>query len=82
MTGDEEAVLKEFLLHHREIEDDGDFETWYLQRYEDAESETHYKHTLHVAQVWKRRFEQGFGAGIAYNMRNAKQPAELTEVFM
>ena len=39
MTGEEEAVLKEYLLHHGEIEDDGDLESWYIKRFEDAESE-------------------------------------------
>jgi hypothetical protein len=37
-----------------------------MRRYEDAESEAYYKHTLHLAQVWKRRYEEGFQAGIAY----------------
>ena len=34
MTGEEEAVLKEYLLHHGEIEDDGDLESWYIKRFE------------------------------------------------
>ena len=60
MTGEEEAVLKEVLLHYGEIEDDKGFEAWYLQRYESGESEDHYKQTLNVAQVWKRRYEEGY----------------------
>ena len=63
MTGEEEAVLKEYLLHHGEIEDDEGFEHWYRQRFEDFESEAYYKHTLNLAQVWKGRFEEGFKAG-------------------
>ena len=70
MTSEEEEVLKEFFLHHGEIEDDEDSRPWYIQRHEDAESEVHYKHTLHLAQVWKRRFEEGFRAGFAHNMPN------------
>ena len=65
MTGEEEAVLKEYLQHDGEIEDDDDFESWYLQRFGDAESEDHYKNTLHLAQVWKRRYEEGLQAGLA-----------------
>ena len=30
MTGEEEAVLKEYLLYHGEIENDGDLEAWYI----------------------------------------------------
>ena len=71
MPGEEEAVLKEYLLHHGEIEDDGDLESWYIKRFEDAESEAHYKHTLHLAQVWKGRFEEGFKAGINHSMLRA-----------
>ena len=63
MTGEEEAVLKEFLLHYGEIEDDEGFEAWYLQRYEGGESEDHYKQTLNVAQVWKRRYEESYQKG-------------------
>jgi hypothetical protein len=65
MTGEEEAVLKEYLQHDGEIEDDDDFESWYLQRFGDAESEDHYKNTLHLAQVWKRRYEEGLQEGLA-----------------
>ena len=43
MTSEEEMVLKEYLSHYGEIEDDEDFEAWYMQRYENAESEAHYK---------------------------------------
>ena len=49
MTGEEEAVLKEFLMHYGEIEDGEGFEAWYLQCYEGGESEDHYKQTLNVA---------------------------------
>ena len=66
MTGEEEAVLTQYLLHYREIENDQNFDPWYMRRYEDAESEAYYKHTLHLAQVWERRYEEGFQAGIAY----------------
>ena len=62
MTGEEEAVLKEFLLHYGEIEDDEGFEAWYLQCYESGGSEDHYKQTLNVAQVW-RRYEEGYQEG-------------------
>ena len=65
MTGEEEAVLKEFLLHYGEVENDEEFEAWYLRRYEGGESESHYKQTLHLAQVWKRRYEEGFQAGLS-----------------
>ena len=68
MTAEEEAVLKEYLLHHGEIETDGDLEFWYIKRFEDTESEAHYKHTLHLAQVWKGRFEEGFKAGIIHSL--------------
>ena len=64
MTGEEEAVLREYLLHHREIGKDEDFEPWYLQRFEDAEAEIYYKHTLEIAQVWKNRFREGFRTGV------------------
>ena len=43
-------VLKEYLSHYGEIEDDEDFEAWYMQRHENAESEAHYKNTLYLAQ--------------------------------
>ena len=62
MTGEEEAVLKEYLRHYGEIENDEDFESWYMQRFDAAESEDHYKHTLHVAQVRKKRYEDGLRA--------------------
>ena len=65
MTGEEEAVLKEFLHHYGETENDEDFESWYMQKFYDSESEGHYKHTLHVAQVWKRRYEEGLQEGLA-----------------
>ena len=51
MTGKEEAVLKECLLHHGEIENDGDLESWYIKRFEHAGTETHYKRTLHLPKV-------------------------------
>ena len=63
MTGEDEAVLKEFLRHYGEIEDDEGFEAWYLRRYKGGKSEDHYKQTLHVAQVWKRRYEEGYQKG-------------------
>ena len=66
MTGEEEAVLTQYLLHYREIENHQNFDSWYMRRYEDAESEGYYKHTLHLAQVWKLRYEEGFQEGIAY----------------
>ena len=56
MSSEEEMVLKEYLSHYGEIEDDEDFEAWYMQRYENAESGAHYKNTLYLAQVWKRRY--------------------------
>ena len=64
MTGEEEAVLTEFLLHYGEIEDDEGFEAWYLRRYESGESEDHYKQPLNVAQVWKPRYEEGYQKGL------------------
>ena len=73
-------MLKEFLLHHGEIEDDDDFELSYMQRFENTESETHYKHTLNLATVWKGRFEEGFKAGASYKTASLKQPDELTQV--
>ena len=51
MTSEEEVILKQYLLHYREIENDQDFDSWYMRRYEDAESEAYYKHTLHLAHV-------------------------------
>ena len=78
MTGEEEAVLKEYLLHHGEIKYDEDFEVWYRQRFEDDDSENHYKHSLHVAQVWKNRYEEGFQNGLAYHMLCNQQPSSLT----
>lgn len=64
MTSEEEAVLREYLLHYKEIEKDEDFEPWYLQRFEDAKAEVYYKHTLEMAQVWKSRFQEGFRTGV------------------
>ena len=63
MTGEEEAVLKEFLLHYGEIEDCEGFEAWYQRRYEGKESEDHYKQTLNLAQLWKRRYNEGYQRG-------------------
>ena len=48
MTGEEEAMIREYLSRHGEVED--------------SESESYYKNTLHLAQVWKRRFEEGLNA--------------------
>ena len=62
MTGEEESMIREYLSRHGEVEDDEDFERWYRQRFEDSESESYYKNTLHLAQVWKRRFEEGLNA--------------------
>ena len=78
MTDEEEVLVKEFLLHHGETEDDDDFELWYLQCFENSESETHYKHTLHLATVWKGRFEEGFKTGASYKTVSLKQPDEST----
>ena len=78
MTGEEEKVLKEFLLHYGEIEDDEGFESWYMPRYHDSESEDHYKQTLDLAQVWKRRYGAGSRAGAAYQMLLSQQPTEFT----
>ena len=64
MTSEEEAALREYLLHHKEIEKDEDFEPWYLQRFEDAKAEVYYKHTLEMAQVWKSRFQEGFRTAV------------------
>ena len=47
----------------REIEEHDDFEPWYLQRFENVEAERYYKHTLEIAQVWKRSFVEGFRKG-------------------
>ena len=82
MTSEEETLLKEHLLHHEEIKDDEDFEAWYMQRFDNAESEVHYKHTLHVAQTWKRSWEAGFRAGFGYRTSAQKQFAESTEALM
>ena len=49
MTGEEEMVLRVYLKDSGEIEDDETSEAWYIQRFEDIESESHYKHTLQVA---------------------------------
>ena len=49
MTGEEEAVVQEELLHYGEIEGDEGFEAWYLRSYESGESEDHYKQNLNVA---------------------------------
>ena len=78
MTSEEEVVLKEYLAHYGEAEDDETFEAWHMQRYEDAESEDRYKNTLHLAQTWKRRSEEEFRAGVAYQRLCSQQPAELT----
>ena len=67
-------VLKEYLSHYGEIEDDEDFEAWYMQRHENAESEAHYKNTLHLGQVWKRRYQEGFLAGVAYQSCQTLSP--------
>ncbi len=80
MTGEEEAVLKEYLLHDGEIEDDEDFEAWYMQRYENADSEDHYKNMLNLAQAWKRRYEEGFLAGVAYQLCQSLSPAKVSAV--
>lgn len=63
MTGEEEEVLKGYLLYHEEIENDEEFERWYQHRFDDSESEYHYKQTLHTAQVWNDRFQEGFQQG-------------------
>ena len=73
LTSEEEAVLKAFLQHHREIEDDEGFQAWYMQRFQDAESEINYKQALQLAQVWKRRYEEGFQAGTTYRRKNNHQ---------
>ena len=39
MTGEEEAVLKEYLSHNGAIGSDEDFEGWYLNRYEGEEND-------------------------------------------
>ena len=65
MTGEEEAVLKEYLHHNGAIGSDQEFEDWYLSRYVGEENEVHYKNILHLAQVWKRRYEEGYRAGLA-----------------
>ena len=82
MTGEEEAVLKAYLQHYGDIEDDEDFEAWYMQRYKDAASEDYCKHTLNLAQVWHRRYEEGFQTGVSYQTLCSKQPAELTHIPM
>ena len=71
MTGEEEAFLREYVLHHGEIEGDQTFKSWYMQRFQDANAETHYKTNLRLAQVWKGRVEEGPQAGIAYNTLRA-----------
>ena len=38
MTSEEEVILKQYLLHYREIENDQDFDSWYMRRYKDSES--------------------------------------------
>ena len=39
------------------------FEAWYLRRYEGRESEDNYKQTLNLAQLWKRRYDEGYRKG-------------------
>ena len=80
MTSEEEMVLKEYLSHYGEIEDDEDFEAWYMQRHENAESEAHYKSTLHLARVWKRRYKEGFLAGVAYQPCQTLSPEIFSTV--
>ena len=71
MTSEEEAFLREYVLHHGEIEGNQTFESHYMQRFQDANAETHYKTSLRLAQVWQGRVEEGFQAGIAYNTLRA-----------
>ena len=68
MTAEEQAVLKEYLMNHGEAKHNEDFEQWYRQRFEDSQAESYYKETLHQAQVWKGRFEEGFKAGTNHSM--------------
>ena len=51
MTSEEEAVLRQYLLHYHEIENDQDFESWYTRRYEDAAAEAYHKHTVYLAHM-------------------------------
>ena len=77
-------VLKEYLSHYGEIEDDEDFEAWYMQRHENAESEAHYKSRLYLAQVWKRSYQgsyqEGFLAGVAYQSCQTLSPDIVSAV--
>ena len=82
MTSKEEQVLHKYLAHYGEAEDDETFETWYMQRYEDAESEDRYKNTVYLAQTWKRRYEEGFRASFAYQKLCSQQSAGLTQTPM
>ena len=63
MTAEEESAIREYLFHHGEVEDDEGFERWYHQRFVDSGSESYYKQTLDLAQVWKGRFQEGSKAG-------------------
>ena len=65
MTGEEEAFLREYVLHHGEIEGNQTFESQYMQRFQEANAETHSKTSLRLAQVWQGCVEQGLQAGIA-----------------
>ena len=82
MTSEEEVILKQYLLHYREIENDQDFDSWYMRRYEDAESEACYKHTLHLAHVWRCQYEEGFRAGIAYQLCHVRSLHQVQLVLL
>ena len=40
-----------------------------MQRFDAAKSEGHYKRTVHIAQAWKRRYEDGLQAGLATRLQ-------------
>ena len=70
-TGQENAFLREYVFHHGEIDGNQTFESQYMQRFQNANAEAHYKTSLSLAQVWQGRVEEGFQAGIAYNTLRA-----------
>ena len=63
MTAEEERVLTRYLLRHGEIESNAEFTHWYMQRFEDLESEIEYKKTLEMAQTAERVYRQGLRFG-------------------
>ena len=71
MTGEEEAFLREYVLHYSEIEDNQTFKSRYMQRFQDANAETHSNTSLRLDQVWKGHVEEEPLASTAYNTLRA-----------